>query len=380
MNIVKTILIVISIVLVCRCTDDNSDMAKMTTDIDTNNLGASNGIISITIQANGSWILTSSDTWLIVAQTEGCNSATISVAYNTNQTSTEREASLTLKSGSATDILTFRQKAKAFIDSKSINSNDGTTARRLEIPSIDGTNMFRTYSSVVKGDTIIDFSLEWNPTKRHSHWVAYRFDNITAQKRWSRANWESTSWGGDPFQEDPTIPSQCRTTLSDYKGSGYDRGHLCPSGDRLYSKDANEHTYYLSNMSPQKNSFNSGIWLELENLTRSWGSSPTIVDTLYICKGGTISDNQIIKTVNDMPIPQYYFMAFVALKGSTYKGIAFWLEHDKKYSKPYDLKQYAMSIDELETKTGIDFFCNLPDVIEDDIEKSYFISDWTWEY
>ena len=210
--------------------------------------------------------------------------------------------------------------------------------------------------------------------------MAFRFDETTSKVKWKRANWESTSWGGDPFQEDTTLPETDRTTLADYKGSGYDRGHLCASGDRLYSKKANEYTYYLSNMSPQINSFNSGIWLELENISRQWGYSTSLRDTLYVCKGGTIDADNTLTTVNGMTVPKYYFMAFVAQKGAIFKGIAFLIEHKKGYNSPYNMQQYAMSIDDLEQKTGIDFFCNLPDEIENQVEREFKTTDWTWKY
>ena len=373
------ILFILTTTLLTACYDKENDYAQLSSDAAVDSLNCSNGFIEVRVSTNGSWVLESSETWLVVAQTNGDNSNTVQIAFNSNVSTASRQATLTLKSGSATNTLTLTQLGLPDLNGKSGNSNTLAIARRFEMPALKQGNLFRTYKTFENNDSIVDFSLEWNPERHHSQWVAYRFDNITSQVKWKRANWQSTPWGGDPFQEDPTLPEAVRTTLASYKGSGYDRGHICPSGDRLYSRDANEYTYYLSNMSPQLNSFNSGIWLELENITRQWGYSNTLRDTLYVCKGATIDEANTLKIVNNMPVPKYYFMAFVAQKGSSYKGIAFLLEH-KKYTSPYDLKPFAISIDELEQKTGIDFFCNFPDDIENQVEKEFTLTDWTWKY
>lgn len=75
--------------------------------------------------------------------------------------------------------------------------------------------------------------------------MAFTFDNNTSQVNWNRNN-----WGKDPFQPDPLLPNDIRIGDEEHKKDRYDRGHLCASADRLYSKDANEHTFYYSNISP----------------------------------------------------------------------------------------------------------------------------------
>ena len=76
-----------------------------------------------------------------------------------------------------------------------------------------------------------------------------------------------------------------------------------------------------------------------------------------------------------MPVPKYYFMALMCKKSGTYKAIGFWVEH-KSYGGNPDVSSWAVSIDELEKKTGIDFFCNLPDRIENPIEKTFSLESW----
>lgn len=86
-------------------------------------------------------------------------------------------------------------------------------------------------------------------------------------------------------------------------------------------------------------------------------------------------------TIHGLAVPAYYYMAILAEKGDTYHAIAFLVPHSELLpQKPTadDFQVYAVSIDKLEQETGIDFFCNLPDVIEDEVEKAYNKADWAW--
>ncbi|MEI3080089.1 DNA/RNA non-specific endonuclease [Paraprevotella clara] len=232
----------------------------------------------------------------------------------------------------------------------------------------------------------MNYTVDWHKEKKHSRWVAFVFTNTTAGTSWNRNNWRGTEWNGivwkgDPFQADPDIPAGERTELEDYQKSGYNRGHLCASADRLFSMDANGQTFYLSNMSPQMGKFNQDDWSDLEGQVQNWGRNSSFRDTLFVVKGGTILDNQIKEyTRSGMAVPKYYFMALLCKKyeggQNTYKTIGFWVEH-KSYGGNPDLRSWAVSIDELEEKTGIDFFCNLPDRIEIPVEQTYNIESWS---
>ena len=250
-------------------------------------------------------------------------------------------------------------------------------AQSLEIPHLDAeTGHVLTHTVDYKGLQVINYTVDWHPDKRHSKWVAFIFTSTTGAVNWNRNNWENTSWGGDPFQPDPDLSSEERTELSDYYRSGYDRGHLCASADRLFCQDANEQTFHLSNMSPQIGRFNQQDWVDLEGLVQNWGRSNSFRDTLFVVKGGTIKDDQIMTyTKSGIPVPQYYFMALLCKKSGTYKTIGFWVEH-KSYGGNPTLSSWVVSIDELEEKTGIDFFCNLPDRIETPVEQNYNIGEW----
>ena len=244
----------------------------------------------------------------------------------------------------------------------------------IELPALrNGANdVFVSHSTTFNGKNVTTFSMEYDKSKKHSLWIAFRFDNQSGQTNVGRAD--------EPFDFDPSksIPVENQRERSDFGAKGYDRGHICASADRLYSSEANVQTFYYTNMSPQKNSFNTGVWLDLEAKVQNWGRSNTFRDTLYVVKGGTIDkENQIwtyISNDKTKPVPKYYFMAILCKKGDTYKSIGFWM--DQSISGKPSLSSCAKTIDELEDLTGFDFFHNLPDKLENAVESQYAISAW----
>lgn len=250
---------------------------------------------------------------------------------------------------------------------------------RLEFPHIkaDGNNLVIVHSTKGEG---INYSVEWDCDKKAQRWSCYEMDAANSVRKWNRNDWKNPEYGGkDPFQEDLSIPKEYRTTLADYQYTGYDRGHICPSADRLNSKDANEQTFYLSNMQPQVNGFNTGVWATMESQLRTVWNTSKYRDMLYVCKGGTIDKSSQIAgyAKNKLIVPKYFFAAILAVKDGQYKAIGLWFEHKKNNDK--HLSNYVVSIDELEKLTGIDFFCNLPDKTEKKVEsatKAEMLIDW----
>lgn len=202
----------------------------------------------------------------------------------------------------------------------------------------------------------ITFSLEWDGLKRANRWTCYQLYKENMVRNVGRVG---------KFKEDEMIKDpKHRSTLADYSGSGYARGHLCPSGDRLCSKDQNDQTFFLSNMQPQIPGHNSGTWQQLERKVRE--EYAPHCDTLYVVKAATIDDNHIEAEHigSGLIIPKFFYMALLAYDkaNNTYHALGIWSPHKNK-SKP----EY-ITINELERRTGIDFFCNLPDATEEKVE------------
>lgn len=250
------------------------------------------------------------------------------------------------------------------------NSEKNENYLRLEFPKIkdDNNNLIVVHSTQQYG---VNYSIEWDCKKRAQRWTCYAMYAKNSVVNWSRGRWNNTEWNGDPFQEDPDIPASYNVTLYDHVGDGFDRGHICPSQDRLCSREANEQTFYLSNMHPQYNAFNTGVWEKMEQKVRSWNTNQ-FRDTLYICKGGTIDKNEQVLMISNkgLIVPKYFFMAVLCKNSQGYKAIGFLVEHTNTTYNNQPLSNYVVSIDQLEQFTGIDFFCNLPDEIENKVEKN----------
>lgn len=274
-----------------------------------------------------------------------------------------------------------KEDANKVTDAQNLNRNVPTASQReverLEFPKLKGgRSVVVVHSTSTYG---VNYAVEWDCDKRAQRWTCYQMYNANSVTNWNRNYWYDTEWRGDPFQEDKALPEAYRTKLTDYRGTGFNRGHICPSADRLCSKEANEQTFYLSNMQPQWYAFNAGVWEKMEERVRKWNTSG-FRDTLYVCKGGTIdrSDYLIESSRIGIPVPRYFFMAILCKNAEGYKAIAFWVEHKNEDHSTDNLRDYAISIDELEKKTGIDFFCNLPDATENRVESIMATASWRW--
>ncbi len=242
-------------------------------------------------------------------------------------------------------------------------------ASRIEMPALSdaGQSLFIVHQTDLNGEMVVNYSLEYDCAARHARWVAFTFYDVTAANTVSRT---------EAWADDPNVPEEYRTERADY--TGYDRGHICASNDRKFTAEANEQTFYYSNISPQLAEFNRGVWQALEALVQDLGRDEDFRDTLYVVKGGTIGDGKVLgyNGQNNIPVPGYYFMALLNCKGGTYDAIAFWLEHSEEHPYPYDLSLYATTVGQLEEYTGINFFHNLPDSLETSLEARLELQNW----
>lgn len=392
--------------------DNESDKAKLTAN--SASLSSNAGEVTLNVDANGTWVISSSETWLRLSKYYGENDDVLTASYSANADTAARNVTVTLNCGSAMATVSLTQSAVGSSDDGNSGSDDKPNndpanknanptsaypeAARLEMPALNADNYFLSHYVTLNSEKAVNYSIEWNNAKKHAQWVAFEFNKDNCDKNVQRSN---------DFVADPDLPVSMRVDNSYHTNDGFDRGHLCASDDRVYSADANAQTFYFSNMSPQFNEFNAGFWQALEAEVQTWGrlTESGTYDKVYVAKGGTLDkllvnyvginkgqDNVIPKTdaagltVKGLPCPAYYFMAVLAQKGDTYQAIGFIAPHSQTLTpiaggKDFtvaDLKKYAVSVDELESQTGIDFFCNLPDSIEDSVEANLSLDVWKW--
>lgn len=210
------------------------------------------------------------------------------------------------------------------------------------------------------------FTLCYCEDYEQSEWVAYELTKDELVKVIDRSN---------KFHSDPFI-STGSAVSSDYTKSGYDRGHLAPAGDMVWSAESMNDSFYMSNMSPQAPSFNRGVWKNLEDKVRTWADE---YDSVYVVTGSVLEKSPVeYKSIgkNDVSVPEYFYKALLIKKlDGTFEAIGFILPNDGYSGSFYD---FAVSVDDVELRTGLDFFSALEDEIEISVESTFDLSVWKY--
>ena len=238
------------------------------------------------------------------------------------------------------------------VQSSSVQSNNPSTQSSWAMPAILPTETVTQHSA---------YSLVYNHKHMQAKWVAY---NLTYGNTVGGAERSSK------FSIDPSISPRTAVT-SDYTKTGYDRGHLAPAGDMKFSAQAMSESFYMSNVSPQLPGFNRGIWKKLEEQFRSWAPSSHPV---FVVTGPVLTDpiSSHIGQTCSISVPQRFYKIMLDT-ASPMRAIAFVLPNN---SSTQPLSSFAMSIDEAERITGMDFFPKLNDPQEAKIEKTLFLNQW----
>jgi endonuclease G len=216
-----------------------------------------------------------------------------------------------------------------------------------------------TTGAIVKHD---HYMLSYSEPHEQAEWVGYAL---------KKAHLTYDDRKRPYFIEDPKV----RTKSADwrnYKRSGYDRGHLCPAGDRRFSEYAYKETFYTSNISPQDREFNAGIWNQLENKIRSWVKKE---GTHYVFTGGVLEKNLKGIGDEDVTVPRHFYKIIAKGNSSNIQAIAFLMPN-----KPSDksIKSFVVTVDEIEQLTGIDFFKELSIDDQENLECKIRTQDWTF--
>lgn len=204
------------------------------------------------------------------------------------------------------------------------------------------------------------YAFSYSEAYEQSEWVAYPLDV---------SDFNYSNFQRPYFVQDPLVKTNS-ADWRNYKNSGYDKGHLCPAGDRKSSFKTYKETFYTSNISPQRHDFNSGLWNRLEEKTRYWAEK---YDGIYVITGGVLTNNLKKIGNEEVAVPDYFYKVLLTKDGT--KMIGFLVPH-KESNKP--LYEFVTSVDVIEKMTGIDFFPNLDDSIETELEKSTDYKKWSF--
>ncbi len=176
------------------------------------------------------------------------------------------------------------------------------------------------------------------------------------------------------FMKDPLLNSS-QAKINDYSASGFDKGHMVPCEDMSFSETAMKETFYYSNCAPQTTELNRGEWKVLEDLCRHWARE---YGEVIVISGPVFEDNMRTMGEDKIPIPDSFYKIIIRHEFQTYKAIGFVLHNSAVTG--HKVKDHVCTIDSLEKITGLDFFSELPDNLEQTFESAYVLKDWDFDH
>lgn len=242
------------------------------------------------------------------------------------------------------------------------NQKSTKSAKQSTAASVDGLEIPAPLSG--SGEIILKregYTVSYNAKTMQPNWVAWHLTD----KR-TKGSTKRSDYG---FTEDEDVPEP-RAIDSDYRSSGYDRGHMCPAGDNKWKAEAMRQSFLFTNICPQAPSLNRGDWNEMEIACRSWAKE---YKGLYVVCGPIFYKKSKHKTIgkHKIPVPEAFFK--VVLREDCSKAIGFIYKNDDGNRPKGD---YVNTVDEVERVTGIDFFPSLPDNVEKQVEAKCSLDDW----
>lgn len=203
--------------------------------------------------------------------------------------------------------------------------------------------------------------ISFNPDMHLPNWAAWELTAAEVDGQCRREN---------KFYSDQDVPG-CAESY-DYNYSGYDRGHMVPAGDMKWSREAMHASFSMVNICPQAKSLNTGAWKSLEEKCRTWAKRDSAL--IIIC--GPVLSDPVKEWIGDsrVAVPKRFFKVILAPYASPVRGIGFLMSNGLVRG---GMQAAAVSIDEVERATGLDFFSALPDEIEKEVEQQCDFHYWS---
>ncbi len=239
-----------------------------------------------------------------------------------------------------------------------------TAARAEQSPSAVG-QLSADELLKVKGGKGIDvdyetFKVNFNPDLHIPNYAAWELTGNETKGNIERGK----------FQTDHNVEG-CANTR-DYTGSGYDRGHMAPAGDMKFDQQAMDRCFLMTNIAPQSHALNGGTWNKLEDKCRQWAR----VDSAIIIICGPILTPEPTEFIGKarVAVPQAFFKVVLSPFANPPRAIGFIMPNSRVAG---GLQATAVSVDSVESVTGLDFFSALPDSIEQRIESQCNFHYWS---
>lgn len=353
---------------VSSCAEPVEEKDILEVSVKTPSVASGKGQMFVNVRCNTSWTLILMDAeddsdidWASLNIDSGKgNMSNVILSYQVNDSEDSRRLKIVLDNGSRwTSCMVEQagsgQQPEPEPDPVPQPDTDLTKVSWLELPAMDNPDLgYYSHSFEMNGKEYRNYSFGWSQKDLVALWMAYPLCSMYTNKTVSRTD----AWAYDPILG----PEYSPAPFGGYGGS-YARGHQVPSADRLCSYNANVQTFYGSNMTPQLNAHNEGIWQTLESKVRTLANTS---DTTYVVTGCVLDGSTTFTQDSDgkkMTVPVGYYKVLLRYSKSstisTWAAMAFYTEH-KSYSGSTSLRSLAMSVDELEEMLGMDFFVNLP--------------------
>lgn len=346
--------------------DSNSDWYRLTGEV-----------VSIANSEYGDLYLTDDGKSYIYVYGLAANKELSGVGNGDNKFST-----LGLKAGDIITIVAHKSTYQgtieaqgAYFESKTGGKYPGYIAAKasaswLELPQTSGEDAY-DYLCHLMNDGNRSHSIYYSKANRLASWVAYPLYSSSTASR-------SDAYAFDPLlgeEDQPLLNSSYQNRTHD--GEEFIRGHMVPSAER--SGRSNLDVFLSTNIMPQSTELNNSAWGDLESMARDWTKK---CDTLYVVVGTDVQDAKYkVKDTRGLEIvvPTGIYRAVLAYKKDEgYRAMATYFKNSKSDANA-SVKNMSMSVDELEKKLGIDFFVNLPDDIEKEVEAQDPTKDsWWW--
>lgn len=206
-----------------------------------------------------------------------------------------------------------------------------------------------------------NYTVSFNSETHIPNWVAWTLEGKNTNGQVKRSN---------KFWTDESVKGCAQT--SDYRNTGYDRGHMAPAGDMKWDKTAMDECFSLANIAPQAHTLNSGSWGKLEEKCRQ----RAVADSIVVIVCGPIPNEERIAHIGltGVAVPQRFFKVILSPAARPPKAIGFIMPNGYVEG---GMQRCAVSVDSIESLTGYDFFSALPDDIESQVESQCNFPQWS---